>query len=201
MGAAIGQVLGYGVGVALSPLPIIAMVLMLATPKGRSNGPAFLLGWVVGIAIVGGIVLAVAGDSATSSSGAPSTGSSWVKIVGGALLVMLARRQWKSRPQGDAEPEMPKWMQALDTAGAAAAIAQANVSTSSEVVALIVFIVIGSLGVGAPLAIYFGMGERSAGLLDQLKTWMTLHNAAIMVVLCLIIGAKLIGDGITGLTA
>ena len=170
-------------------------------------------------------MLAVAGDSATSSSGAPSTGSSWVKIIGGALLLHLAAKQWRGRPQGDAEPDMPKWMHALDsvtpvkalglgallsgvnpknlilTAGAAAAIAQTNASTSSEIVALIVFIVIGSLGVGAPLAIYFGMGDRSAAMLDHLKNWMMLHNAAIMVVLCLIIGAKLIGDGITGLTA
>ena len=39
MGQAIGQVLSFGVGVALSPVPIIAVVLMLATPKGRVNGP------------------------------------------------------------------------------------------------------------------------------------------------------------------
>ncbi len=38
MGQAIGQVLSYGVGVALSPVPVIAVVLMLASPKGRING-------------------------------------------------------------------------------------------------------------------------------------------------------------------
>ncbi len=225
MGEAIGQVLGYGVGVALSPLPIIAMVLMLATPKGRSNGPAFLVGWVLGIAIVGGLVLVVVGGSATTDSGAPSTGSSWLKVILGLALLGLAARQWKSRPRGDAEPEMPKWMHALDsitppravglgavlsgvnpknlilTVGATAAIAQTDASNGSQVAALIVFIVIGSLGVGAPVAIYFGMGERSAGILANLRGWMTHNNAAIMVVLCLIIGAKLIGDGITGLSA
>ena len=45
MGEAIGQVLSLGVGVALSPVPIIAVVLMLATPRGGSDGAAFLLGW------------------------------------------------------------------------------------------------------------------------------------------------------------
>ena len=34
MGQAIGQVLSFGVGAALSPVPIIAVVLMLATPRG-----------------------------------------------------------------------------------------------------------------------------------------------------------------------
>jgi hypothetical protein len=39
MAEAIGQVLSLGVGVALSPVPIIAVVLMLGTPRARSNGP------------------------------------------------------------------------------------------------------------------------------------------------------------------
>jgi hypothetical protein len=43
------------------------------------------------------------------------------------------------------------------------------------------------------------MGERSETLLGELKDWMSRHNAAIMTVLCLVIAAKLIGDGISGL--
>jgi hypothetical protein len=44
---AIGQSLPFAVGVGLSPIPIIAVVLMLATPRARVNGPAFLAGWVL----------------------------------------------------------------------------------------------------------------------------------------------------------
>jgi hypothetical protein len=57
VGEAIGQVLSLGAGVALSPVPIIAVVLMLGTPRARANGPAFVLGWVIGLAVVGTIVL------------------------------------------------------------------------------------------------------------------------------------------------
>ena len=53
MGEAIGQSLPLAVGVALSPVPIIAVVLMLTTPRARVNGPAFVLGWLVGLGIVG----------------------------------------------------------------------------------------------------------------------------------------------------
>jgi Sap, sulfolipid-1-addressing protein len=56
MGQAIGQVISFSVGVALSPVPIIAVVLMLATPKGRVNGPSFLIGWIAGLAVLGTIV-------------------------------------------------------------------------------------------------------------------------------------------------
>ena len=59
MHEAIGQVLSFAVGVAISPLPIVAVVLMLATPRARVNGPAFVLGWIVGLSLVGTVVLLV----------------------------------------------------------------------------------------------------------------------------------------------
>jgi hypothetical protein len=38
MGAAIGAMLSSAIGVAISPLPLIVLILMLATPRGRANG-------------------------------------------------------------------------------------------------------------------------------------------------------------------
>jgi hypothetical protein len=45
------------------------------------------------------------------------------------------------------------------------------------------------------------MGERATKMLAELNDWMARENAAIMTVLCLIIGAKLIGDAITALAS
>ena len=59
MGAAIGEMLPLAIGIAISPLPIIAVILMLTTPKARTNGLAFLGGWLLGLAVVGAIVLVV----------------------------------------------------------------------------------------------------------------------------------------------
>jgi threonine/homoserine/homoserine lactone efflux protein len=87
----------------------------------------------------------------------------------------------------------------LLTVGAAAAVAQVGASTGDEIVAMAVFVVVATLGPGIPVAIYFAMGERAARLLDELKAWLGAHNAAIMAVLLLVIGAKLIGDAISGL--
>jgi hypothetical protein len=44
------------------------------------------------------------------------------------------------------------------------------------------------------------MGDRSRGLLDGLKDWMARNNTVIMVVILTVIGAKLIGDAISGLS-
>jgi threonine/homoserine/homoserine lactone efflux protein len=223
MSEAIGQVLSFGVGVALSPLPIVAVVLMLGTRRGRVNGPAFLAGWVLGLALVGTIVLLVSSGASASDDGAPATWVSWLEIVLGALALLLGVRQFRARPQGDAPPELPKWMRAIDTftpgrslaiavalsavnpknllltVGAAAAIAQTGIGAGRQAIALAVFVLIGTAGVGAPVAIYFGMGDRSARLLGELRDWMARNNAAVMAVVMVVIGAKLLGDGIAGL--
>ena len=225
MGGVVGQLLPIAVGVALSPLPIIAVVLMLVTPRGRLNGPAFILGWWVGLGVVGTIALAVAGGTKASSQGEPATWVDVVKLVLGLLLLLVAARQWRGRPQEGATPPTPKWMGALDSftplkaaaagaffsglnpknlllaVAAAATIAGAGVSTGDAVIAYLIFVLVASIGVGVPVIIAFVMGDRSDRLLDQLKTWMGQNNAVIMAVLLLVIGVKLIGDAISGLSS
>jgi hypothetical protein len=81
----------------------------------------------------------------------------------------------------------------------AAAIARAGISTGQQVVAYVVFVLVATIGVGAPVLLHSAMGDRSRELLDRLKNWMARNNAVIMAVLLLVIGVKLIGDGISGL--
>lgn len=225
MGEAIGQSLPLAIGVAVSPMPIVAVVLMLVTPRARTNGPAFLLGWMAGVGVAGGILLVVADPAGASDDGAPATWVSWVKLVLGVLLLAVAVHQWRGRPHAGDDVAAPKWMAALDTfkppqalgtatalaavnpknllliVGGAAAVAQTGASSGDQAGAWVVFTAIASLGVGAPVAIFFAMGDRAAGVLDELKTWMATNNVAIMAVICLVIAAKLVGDGITGLSA
>ena len=225
MGEAIGQMLPSAVGVAISPIPIVAVVLMLVSARGRANGPSFLVGWWVGIALVGAIMLLVAGGADASEEGEPATWASVLELVLGVLLLLVAARQWRGRPREGEPAEPPKWMSALDrftppkaagagvllsglnpknlllTVAGAAAIAQADVSTGQETVALIVFVLIASIGVATPIVIYFALGDRAGPLLERLKEWMVHNNAVIMAVLLLIIGVKLIGDGISGLSS
>lgn len=87
----------------------------------------------------------------------------------------------------------------LLTAGAAATIAQTGVDTGEQAAALGVFILVATLRPGVPVAIYFALGDRAKRLLDELKLWLGDRGLAIMAVLCLVIGAKLIGEGISGL--
>lgn len=224
MGQAIGELLPLAVGVALSPIPIIAVVLMLGTPRGRVNGPAFLGGWILGLVAAGTIVLLATGGAGASEGGAPATWTGWLKLVLGVALVLGAVRRWRGRPRGDGAPEMPGWMRTVDrftagravamavalsavnpknlllTAAAATAIAQLGLTTGQQAGSLAVFVLIATLGPALPVAIYFGAGARAPEILDGLKAWLAAHNAAIVAVLLLVIGAKLIGDGISVLS-
>ncbi len=224
MGEAIGQALPLAVGVALSPVPIIAVILMLVTPRARSNGPAFVVGWLLGLALVGAIALLVAGPSDASENGQPATWVDVLKLVLGTLLLLVALKQWRGRPHEGDEAATPKWMGAIEgfsppkalAAGAvlaganpknlllaiaaAASIAQTGIPGGEQAVAYAIFALVGTIGVGAPVVILFALGDRAGPILERLKMWMGAHNAVIMAVLCFVIGAKLIGDAIAGLS-
>ena len=223
MSDVIGQILSFAVGVAISPVPIIAVVLMLATARGRVNGPAFVFGWLAGLAVAGTAILLIAGGADASGDGEPASWVDWLKLVLGLALLALAARQWRGRPGEGQAAELPAWMKSIDsfkparavalgfalaainpknlllTVGAAAAIAHAGLEPGEQAVSLGVFAIIATLGVGAPVVLYFASGERSARMLADLRDWMGAHNPAIMTVLLLVLGAKLVGDGIAGL--
>jgi hypothetical protein len=224
MGAAIGEMLPLAIGIAISPLPIIAIILMLITPQARSNGLAFLGGWMLGLAVVGTIVLIVANTAGIAASSGPSQAVSIIKLVLGLLLLVVAWRQFTKRPKPGEEAPLPKWMRALDSftparsasigallsgvnpknlilnATAAAGIAATGLAGAQQAVVLIVLIIVGSLGVMAPVGVYFTMGDRAAQVLGGWKTWLAANNATVMMVLFLVFGVTLIGKGISGLS-
>lgn len=215
----IGDLLPSAVGVALSPVPIIAVILMLGTPRARTNGPAFAIGWVAGLVIVSVIVLAAASGADDPDSTAAS-GVNWGQVVFGVLFLALAAKQWRSRPPKGEAPAMPKWMSLIDTFGpgkslglgavlsgvnpknlaltaaAAASIAQAGLSGGDSAVAVAVFVVIGSLTVAGPVLFFVVAPGKATQPLGSIKDFMGDHNAAIMTVVLVILGAKLLGQGL-----
>ena len=99
MGEAIGGILPFAVGVAISPFPIVGMVFMLLTPKAKPNGFSFLFGWIAGVAGAGTVVLVVLDAIGVSDDNdAPATWTYWLKLVLGLALLLLAVRQWQHRP-------------------------------------------------------------------------------------------------------
>jgi hypothetical protein len=221
MGPVLGQILPFAIGVAISPVPIIAVILMLFSARARQNGPAFLVGWVVGLSAVVIIVLAVS-NTAGASAG-PSTSVALVEAALGVLLVVLGMRQWRGRPGPGESAAMPAWMASIDALkpgralvlgvalsginpknltlaiGAALAMSEAALDGSQTAIAVIFFVVLGSLTILVPVAYSLLGGDSARATLDGWKDWLGQNNATVMAVLLFIIGMVLFGKGVGAL--
>ena len=218
---AIGDLLPSALAVALSPIPIIAIVVVLGAPNARTAGPAFAFGWIAGLLTVSVIVVLLVASGDDPDSDDP--GLNWLKIAIGILFGLMAAKQWTKRPKQGQEPEMPSWMTTIDTAtppraallgaalsganpknlaltlAAAASIAEAGLDQADTAISIAVFVALGSLTVAGSVLFYLVDPDRAARPLAAVKQFMTDNNAVIMMVLLLVLGAKLLGDGISGL--
>ena len=224
MGEAIAVVLPYAIGVAISPLPIIAVILVLFSARARVNGPVFLAGWVLGVAVVSVAVYLLSDASDASTDDTTSDSVSWIKLLLGVWLVLLAVRKLRAQKSPEAQAQ-PKWMASIDSltpvkagglgallsglnpknlalsVAAGASLAQAGASGSEAAVGLLAFIIIASLSIAVPVAFYVFGGDRAAGVLEGWKGWLSAHNDAVMAALFLVFGVVLISQGLQSLSA
>ena len=223
MGNILGDILPQAIGVAISPLPIIAVILMLFSKRARSNGLAFMFGWIIALTVVGSVVLMLANAGKVSAGGTPSMLAYAIKLLMGLLFLFLAYRNWQKRPKAGEEAKMPAWMDSLDsftsgksfgmaallagvnpknlglTLAAALTISQGGLSGSQSWIALIVFVILASISVAAPVLYYLIAGSSAEETLTGWKVWLTANNGTVMFVLFLVLGAKLVGNGLGGL--
>ncbi|WP_029432252.1 GAP family protein [Blastococcus sp. URHD0036] len=223
MGQVVGELLPLAVGVAISPVPIIAVILMLLAPKAGGTSAGFAVGWVLGIAGATTVFLLLAGTLDQGSDAEPSTTVSWIKLVLGVLLLVLAVGQWRGRPAPGEEPAMPSWMSAIDRftavkalglgillsavnpknllmcVAAGTTIGGAGLSGGQDVWSVVVFTVLAASTVAIPVVGYAVARTRMAGPLEHLRGWLTTHSAAVMATLLLVIGVLLLGKGLGGL--
>jgi threonine/homoserine/homoserine lactone efflux protein len=223
MTAVLGDLLPLALGVAISPVPIIAVILMLLAPKAGGTSAGFLLGWVLGIVVATVVFVVLAEVAGLGASAGPSMASSWVKIVVGALLLVLAVMQWRSRPTAGEDPELPSWMAAIDTftpvkaaglgfllsavnpknlamaVAAGVTIGGAALAVGQAVIAVAVFTVLAASTVALPVIVYAVAADRMHKPLDSLRGWLVHNNATVMSVLLTVIGVVLLGKGIGGL--
>ena len=219
MAEVIGEFLGYAVGIAVSPVPIAAVILMLFAANARVTGPSFLVGWLTGITVWTVVVLLIPGLG--DDSGEPTTTAGVIKGILGLLLLLAAIRQWSSRPGPEDETPMPKWMAGVDTMGAGSAfgmallltalnpknfllaaaggsvIGAAGLSTAEAVLSVAVFVVLASTTIAVPVIGYLVAGDRLQPTLDKTKNWLIQNNGTVMSVLFVIFAAVLIGDAIS----
>jgi hypothetical protein len=218
MGAGFGAVLPFAVGIAVSPIPIIAIIVILFSQRARINGPLFLLGWAGGLTALSTLIYLVASAATAGSDDASDDSLTWWRILLGVLLIVLAVRKFRGANDGDE----PKWMRGVDhispgralvlaallssvnpknlvlTLGGITALVGLGLSGTEAAAGIGVFVVIASASIGLAVGYYLVGGSGAQHNLERLRAWMDTHNSAVMGTLMLIIGVLLISKGLGG---
>ena len=95
------QLFVIGLVVTLEPIPLTAMILLLAAEGGLLKGLGYLLGWMVTLVAIVAVTVAVTGGKPLIPHSNPSTAALSVKLAIGAVLVYIGYRR-RSRPASPA---------------------------------------------------------------------------------------------------
>ena len=220
MNGVIGEILPSALGIAISPIPIIAAILMLLSPRAKDTSVGFLLGWIVGIIVALVVFILLSSIIPASDPGASKPIVGWITIILGVLVLLLAVQEWRGRPHAGRESPLPGWMKAVDSMNAGRgfglgfllsavnpknllmavagglAIGSAALTIGQTVIASAIFVVIAASTVLVPVVAYLIASKQMAAPLERLRVWLVHNDAAIMATLLLVIGVVLIGKGI-----
>ena len=220
MGPLIGSILPLAIGIAISPVPLIAAILMLLSPRAKSTAVGFLIGWVIGIAVAVIVFTLLSSVLPATDSDATHPIVGVVQLVLGVLLLLIGVRQWRSRPKPGEQPKLPGWMKAIDTmtatrgfvlglllsavnpknlllaVSAGLATGASGIPVWQQVIAIVIFVLLAASSILAPVVAYLVASDRMRGPLDSLRHWLATNNATIMAVLMFVLGAVVIGKGI-----
>lgn len=200
---AILESLPIALGIVVATLPAVAVPLILLTRRELGVLLGFLSGWALGFLLLGSLVILTAELMTPRPEGSPD----WVlrlRFPLGLLLLGLSVKKWRTRPAAGTDPELPRWLAAIETvrtpralalgfllvvvnpknavlvSSGALAIASQTHALGAQIGALLVFTAIASLGVIAPLVFWLLLGERASGPLDRMKALLARHNSTFM---------------------
>ena len=220
---AVIAVLPVAVGLVLAALPVVLIPVALATRRPPPVARAFLGGWLLGVCVVGAVVIALADVLLPGDGDGDATWPSYLKIVLGLLLLVLAVQKWLSRPRRHEVPEPPAWLARVGSmtagrafgvafalaavnpknlalvVGGATTIAETTSVPLQQGVALVVFALVSSIGVGAPTVVVAVLGDRADDVLAAADRWMTRHGTVIIAVVLAVLGVLLLANGVAGL--
>jgi len=209
--------------VTISPVNVVAAILLLFTKRPLLNASCYLAGFLVGVAAVLGALTAIAGAAHLDTDAQRSRGVSGLLLALGIFLLVVAVQKFRSRPAAGETAPSPRWMDGIAgfgpgkslavglTVGAvnpkniavglasAVTIASAGLAGGQTIVVIAVYTVFASLGVAAPIVAMLLLGERSDRVLRGWQSWLDHNNTAMMAVIYLVFGVILVGKGFGGI--
>ena len=207
MSEAIGEMLPFAIACNLSPVALIAVILLLFSPRPASNSLAFLVAWMLTLAVsVGAVELfsGLLGGTVPTSTGTLDVVVTYFRLVLGLMLLGLGLRragrlcstlsgrrqshqgggQGAAREAVDEPLRYPWWIAGIDacnvtrTFGVSALVAlvgnapwllaggvsigRARLALPATLFVILLYMVIGSVAVGA-IVLYYLKGRGLGG--------------------------------------
>jgi hypothetical protein len=202
------------IGIAISPVPLIELILVLFSKRRLVNSIAFILALLVFTAAA--VAIGAAGtDAADGSSSDPSTIVSIVFAVFGLLLLVIGVKNWRNRTDTSEPPILatiaglgpaavaflalgavfvnPKNLPLLLGAGSTIA------TTSSPVWYGLAFVLLTTLPYSVAAGYSIFGGPSAAARLDRMRAWLIARNRLIMGIVCALLGLVLLAKGVAGI--
>lgn len=211
------DLLPLAIGIAISPIPIIATILVLLSPKAKTLAPLFLIGWILGIVFAVTIFIFLRTLIPSTSSADANSLISVIRIVVGISFGFLAFREWKSRPKTGEVAKLPGWMAALDqlrpaaAVGLAFALAAINpknmllaanaglviADVATPITAMLGFTAVAIVSVAVPVIAFLLLGKRINRQLEMIRGWLVSNSSMIMMLILLILAIDVTVKGVS----
>jgi hypothetical protein len=216
------SLLAHAAGVAASPIAVSAAIVLVLGGRAGRTAPAFWAGFAAGVGVVAAVGMLAAGAAERLEDAVGSWPSGVLQIaVGIALAVAGVGRLVHRRRSGAGGT--PGWMRAVDrlrpfeaaglgllaggaspknlvlAATAGALIAGAGLSTAASWLTLVLFALLASATVLVPVAYRALAGVRAERRLGRWRAWLVAHDAPVVAVVGLALGALFGAQGLTAL--
>jgi threonine/homoserine/homoserine lactone efflux protein len=179
---------------------------------------AFLVGWVVGLAVLTSVFVEVS-SLLGGGRGTPPSWASYLRIVVGAALIAFGVYKWLTRKRSE---HSPKWMSSFATitplralvtalvlvvvnpkvlfmcAAAGLAIGTEGLSRTGVILGVVYYVVVAASTVALPILAYAVSGDRLDEPLNRLKDWMEAQHATLVAAILVILGLMVLYKGIHG---
>lgn len=205
----------HAVAVALSPLPIAALIFLLLSNKPKANSVGFLAGWFTALIINVSLFAFLFGVANVPKGGDP-VGVKVFDIILGVILILFALNEWKGIPKKGQKAKVPKWMQAVANFNPAKSfliaaslvtinakntvldvavgnvISQNTTSSIETLTAIIVFSFVASLSILIPVVLFLVFGSKLKGALNGVNGFFIKNSNFILAILFFLLGVSLV---------
>lgn len=219
LGRAIGEMLPAALAVGIGPIFVIAVMLVPHDRRSRVASSAFVAGWIVGLTAVMVVLVAITDDAAAAHA-SDDNGVDWIMLVIGALFIAFAVKQWLGRPRRGEVAPTPAWVEGLSTAAptrafalglallvanpknlalvfaGATAIAHARLDRTETVIAIVIFVAIGSVVAVIAVLAALVAPDRVARPLAAVRGFLTANVAVILAIVLFLLGASFLRDAL-----